>query len=72
LSGAVAPLASLKKEIDMFNSEERFDRAQERAMDSLDARLMAGKLSQADYDAEVTKLNQEFTEFYSRLNARRW
>lgn len=56
----------------MFNSEERFDRAQERAMDSLDARLMAGKLSQADYDAEVTKLNQEFTEFYSRLNARRW
>jgi hypothetical protein len=37
-------------------TEDQVERAVERMFDALDARLMAGKLSQAEYDAEGMKI----------------
>lgn len=39
-------------------SQEQIERKVERSMNSLDARLMAGKLSQAEYDREVSILDK--------------
>lgn len=38
-------------------TEEQIERSVERKMDALDARLMAGKLTQSEYDAEVSGLH---------------
>jgi hypothetical protein len=43
-------------------TEEQIERIAERKMDRLDARLMSGELSQAQYDAEVKALNQWMTD----------
>lgn len=37
-------------------TEDQIERRVERIMDSLDARLMSGCLSQSDYDQEVKRL----------------
>jgi hypothetical protein len=39
-------------------TEEQIERRVERAMDRLDARLMSGRLSQAEYDREVVALDK--------------
>lgn len=39
-------------------SEEQIERLAERKMDQLDAQLMNGKLSQAEYDAAVKELSR--------------
>ena len=55
-----------------MNCEEQFERGIERAIDAVDARLMAGNLSQIEYDAEMKRISQREKEFYSRLTARRF
>jgi hypothetical protein len=37
-------------------TEDQIERRVERIMDTLDARLMSGSLSQSDYDQEVKRL----------------
>jgi hypothetical protein len=39
-------------------TEEQIERIAERKMDQLDAKLMNGKLSQAEYDAAVKELSR--------------
>jgi hypothetical protein len=39
-------------------TEDQIERQVERAMDRLDARLMRGELSQAEYDREVSTLDK--------------
>jgi hypothetical protein len=39
-------------------TEDQIERIAERKMDRLDARLMNGELSQAQYDAEVKALDE--------------
>lgn len=39
-------------------TEDQIERRVERTMDSLDHRLLSGKLSQADYDREVVCLDK--------------
>lgn len=49
-------------------TEEQIERRVESRMDSLDARLMSGRLSQAEYDAETRKLSRWADEQYKRVS----
>jgi hypothetical protein len=42
----------------MEMTEEQIERIAERKMDQLDAKLLNGKLSQAEYDAAVKELDR--------------
>lgn len=53
--------------------ENRIELQVERKMDRLDARLMAGTLTQLEYDAEVKKLNLWADSEYAMADrARGW
>lgn len=56
----------------MDNLEDKFERAIERRIDALDARFMAGTITQFDYDLEFKKIRLAEDEFYSRYMARRY
>lgn len=43
---------------DWTMSEEQIERIAEQRMDALDRRLLAGELTQVDYDLEVKRLDQ--------------
>jgi hypothetical protein len=45
-------------------TEDKIERRVERAMDRLDARLMSGRLSQAEYDREVVILDKWASQQY--------
>jgi hypothetical protein len=47
-------------------TEDQIERRVERAMDALDARLMAGSLTQAEYDHEVMILDKWASQQYRR------
>lgn len=48
-------------------TEEQIERIAESRMDSLDSRLMSGKLSQSEYDAETRKLNRWCEDQYKQI-----
>jgi hypothetical protein len=48
-------------------TENQIERRVERAMDSLDARLMANNLSQVEYDREVSILDKWATYHYDAI-----
>ena len=50
-------------------TEEQIERRAEREMDRLDAALMAGRLTQDEYDYEVRALDQWAEEEYRSLRA---
>jgi hypothetical protein len=50
-------------------TEDQIERRVERVMDALDARLMSGKLSQADYDWEVVSLDKWASQQYRAQEA---
>jgi uncharacterized membrane protein len=45
-------------------SEDQIERKVERAFDKLDARLLAGEISQSEYEAEVRKIDAEAQRLY--------
>lgn len=45
-------------------SEEQIERRVERRVDALDARFMAGLLSQSEYDAEMARIHKWASEAY--------
>lgn len=49
-------------------TEDQIERRVEMIMDSLDARLMSGSLSQSEYDQEVKRLNDWAEEQYRILS----
>lgn len=52
-------------------TEDQIERRVEMIMDSLDARLMSGSLSQSDYDQEVKRLNDWAERQYQDCRWRR-
>jgi len=52
-------------------TEDQIERRVERIMDTLDARLMSGSLSQSDYDQEVKRLHDWAEEQYRILKSLR-
>jgi hypothetical protein len=44
--------------LNILFSEEQIERKVERAIDRLDAALMSGKLTQAEYDVRVKSVNE--------------
>lgn len=47
-------------------TDEQIERIAEHAMDALDRRLMRNELTQAEYDAEVRKLDRAAATAYAR------
>lgn len=50
-----------------MNPHERIERIAETATDLLDAQLLDGELTQADYDAAIKRLNTWIERQYCRL-----
>jgi hypothetical protein len=56
----------------MHSLENMFERRIEKWIDRLDAKLMRGDISQAEYDVEFRNIRNQEDAFYLRLTGRRY